>query len=84
VAGHTDNVPVKRGGRFDSNWELSTARATTVVELMVREGVPPDQLAAAGFGEHDPIASNETPEGRQQNRRLEIMLMPKLAAVEIE
>jgi chemotaxis protein MotB len=82
IAGHTDNVPLKRGGRFADNWELSTARATTVVELMVDEGVPPEQLAAAGYGEFDPIASNETAEGRQQNRRLEIILMPKIISVE--
>jgi chemotaxis protein MotB len=84
VAGHTDNVPVKRGGRFASNWELSTARATTVVQLMIDEGVDPDQLAAAGYGEHDPIASNDTAEGRQKNRRLEIILMPRIEAVETE
>jgi chemotaxis protein MotB len=84
VAGHTDNVPVGRRSRFDNNWELSTARATTVVELMIDQGVPPDQLAAAGFGEYDPIASNETPEGRQKNRRLEIILMPKITPIELE
>lgn len=82
IAGHTDNVPLRRGGRFRNNWELSTARATTVVQLMVDEGVPPDQLAAAGYGEFDPIATNETPEGRQQNRRLEIILMPNIISVE--
>jgi chemotaxis protein MotB len=49
---------------------------------MVDEGVPPEQLAAAGYGEFDPIASNETAEGRQQNRRLEIILMPKIISVE--
>lgn len=82
IAGHTDNVPVKRGGRFKNNWELSTARATTVVNLMVAKGVPPEQLAAAGYGEFDPIADNSTPEGRQKNRRLEIILMPKIINVD--
>ncbi len=78
IAGHTDNVPVKRGGAFKSNWELSTARATTVVQLMVKQGVNPDQLAAAGFGEFDPIADNSTKDGREKNRRLEIMLLPRI------
>jgi len=81
VAGHTDNVPLRRGGRFKNNWYLSTARANAVVQLMIAEGVPPDQLAAAGYGEHDPIAPNDTPEGRQLNRRLEIILMPNLEDV---
>lgn len=84
VAGHTDNVPVGRSSRFKNNWELSTARATTVVGLMIDQGVSPEQLAAAGFGEHDPIASNETPEGRQKNRRLEIILMPRITPVDLE
>jgi chemotaxis protein MotB len=83
VAGHTDDVPLRRGARFRNNWYLSTARANAVVQLMIDEGVPPEQLAAAGYGEYDPIASNETPEGRQQNRRLEIILMPDLAALQL-
>ncbi|MEM1025729.1 MAG: OmpA family protein [Myxococcota bacterium] len=83
VAGHTDNVPLRRGARFKNNWYLSTARANAVVQLMIDEGVPSEQLAAAGYGEHDPIASNETPEGRQQNRRLEIILMPDLTALQL-
>lgn len=81
VAGHTDNVPVKRGGRFKSNWELSTARAVTVVRLMIKQGVTAAQLSAAGFGEFDPITSNEEKEGRKKNRRLEIILMPKIADI---
>ncbi|NJK89848.1 MAG: OmpA family protein, partial [Myxococcales bacterium] len=84
VAGHTDNVPVKRGGRFKNNWELSTARATTVVDLMVEQGVAPNQLAAAGYGEFDPIASNDSAEDRQKNRRLEIILMPRIVGLEGE
>jgi chemotaxis protein MotB len=83
VAGHTDNVPLRRGARFKDNWELSTARANEVVHLMIDEGVPPEQLAAAGYASHDPIASNDTPEGRQQNRRLEIILMPNLEPIEL-
>lgn len=82
ISGHTDNVPVKRGGRFRNNWELSTARAVEVVQLMIKNSVGAAQLSAAGFGEFDPIAPNETKEGRQQNRRLEIILMPKIEAIE--
>lgn len=78
VAGHTDNVPVGRGSSFRSNWELSTARATEVVKLLVEQGVMPESLAAAGYGEYDPIADNSTSEGREKNRRLEIILLPKL------
>lgn len=77
VAGHTDNIPIKRG-RYKSNWDLSTARAVEVVKLMVKSGVPPDRLAAAGYGEFDPIADNSTRIGRAKNRRLEIILMPSI------
>lgn len=78
VAGHTDNVPVGRGSRFGSNWGLSTARATEVVQLLIDNGVPAESLAAAGYGEYDPIEDNSTKEGREKNRRLEIILLPKL------
>ena len=83
IAGHTDNVPLKRGGRFKDNWELSTARAVEVVRLMVKNGVPEGQLVAAGYGEFDPIDSNETSEGRAKNRRLEIVLMPKIENIDL-
>jgi chemotaxis protein MotB len=81
IAGHTDNIPVKRGGAFKDNWELSTARAVEVTSLMIKQGVSPGQLSAAGFGEFDPIESNDTKEGRQKNRRLEIILMPKIGDI---
>lgn len=83
IAGHTDDVPVKRGGRFKNNWELSTARAVTVVQLLIKEGVEPKRLAAAGFGEFDPIKLNDSKENRAQNRRLEIILLPNLEQVDI-
>ena len=83
IAGHTDNVPLKKGMRFKDNWQLSTERAVEVVRLMVKNGVPEDQLVAAGYGEHDPIAPNDTREGRAQNRRLEIVLMPKIENIEL-
>lgn len=77
VGGHTDNVPIKVSG-FESNWELSTARAVEVLNLLETAGVEPQRLAAAGFGEFDPVAPNETEEQRAQNRRTEIILMPKI------
>jgi chemotaxis protein MotB len=77
IAGHTDNVPIN-SARFDDNWELSTARATNVVRFLQDEGVSPGSLAAAGYSKHDPIASNDTEKGRAKNRRIEIILMPKI------
>ncbi len=74
IEGHTDNLPV-RSGRFASNWDLSTARATRVL-LYLQEagGISPSKLAAAGYGEHRPIADNGTPEGRAKNRRVEFVI----------
>jgi chemotaxis protein MotB len=77
VAGHTDNVPIKTE-LFPSNWELSTRRAVEVVHYLVSQGMKPTVLAAAGYGEFDPIAPNDTPEHRAQNRRIEIVLQPNL------
>ncbi len=77
IAGHTDNVPIR--GRFDDNWDLSTSRATSVVNYMVNAGFDPDSLVAAGFGEYAPVATNETDEGRAENRRIEIILLPDLS-----
>ena len=75
VEGHTDNVPT-RGGPFATNWELSTARALAVVRFLQESGVDPGRLGAAGYGEYQPIAPNDTPESRAQNRRIEIVLAP--------
>jgi chemotaxis protein MotB len=77
VAGDTDNVPIQTA-RFPSNWELSTARAVEVVKLLVAQRVDPRALSAAGYGEFDPVASNETLDGRARNRRIEITLQPNL------
>jgi chemotaxis protein MotB len=76
VNGYTDNVPIAAAfrWRFPSNWELSTARATDVVRYLIKQGVNPAILAATGYGEQDPVASNDTPQGRQQNRRVEIVI----------
>jgi len=77
VEGHTDNVPI-RGTltkKYLTNWELSTARATTVLHfLQDTSGIPGERLSAVGFGEYSPIASNSTAEGRTQNRRIQIVL----------
>lgn len=80
VAGNTDNVPIQTA-LFPSNWELSTARAVAVVKLLISQGVDPRALSAAGYGEYDPIASNDTPDGRAKNRRIEITLQPNLGAL---
>ena len=77
VVGHTDNVPLAKSlqSTFPTNWELSVARATNVVHALQDAGVPPERLVASGRGEYDPVAPNDTPEGRQKNRRIEIMLI---------
>jgi chemotaxis protein MotB len=77
VAGDTDNVPIQTT-LFPSNWELSTRRAVEVVHLLVSQGVRADALSAAGYGEFDPIASNDSPQGRTRNRRIEIALQPNI------
>jgi len=78
VAGHTDNVRIHTA-LFPSNWELSTRRAVEVVHLLVQHGMSPKALAAAGYGEFDPVAANDTAEHRAQNRRIEIVLLPNLS-----
>lgn len=81
VEGHTDNVPTGASGPFASNWELSAARALAVVHSLQDGGVDPTRISAAGYGEFQPIAENETPEGRSLNRRIEIVLVPLEGAV---
>ena len=73
VDGHTDKRPI-RTPEFQSNWELSTARALSVVTFLIDQGIPPNRLAATGFGEHQPIADEETPEALARNRRIELKL----------
>jgi chemotaxis protein MotB len=75
VEGYTDNVPIHTA-RFASNWDLSVARAVTVAKFLAGAGVSEKQLAATGYGEHRPIASNADAAGRQRNRRIEIVLEP--------
>lgn len=77
VAGHTDNVPIKKK-KFPSNWELSAARAISVVKFLQSHGVPPESLSAAGYSQYQPVADNSTLDGKAANRRIEIILMPNL------
>lgn len=80
IAGHTDNVPIKTS-RYSSNWELSTARAISVVKFLIEQGMQASQIGAAGFSEFDPVSDNSTEEGRQLNRRIEIIFMPKIGSL---
>lgn len=73
VEGNTDNVPIKTAA-FPSNWELSAARAASVVHLFSRLGIAPQRLAAVGYGEHRPIADNDTEAGRRKNRRVTLVI----------
>ena len=75
VEGHTDNVPIHTA-RFNSNWELSTARATEVVSMLVREyGFDPHDVSVAGYAEFRPIVSNSSEEGRKANRRIDLVVI---------
>ncbi|MBA2544448.1 MAG: OmpA family protein, partial [Deltaproteobacteria bacterium] len=78
VAGHTDNVPIKTG-RYSSNWELSTERAVNVVTFLVKKGMKPKVLSAAGYSEFDPIAENNSEPNKALNRRIEIVLQPNIS-----
>ena len=73
VEGHTDGNPI-RTSRYRSNWELSTARATSVLQVLAGASFPPQHLTASGYGEFHPIAPNATDDGRQQNRRVDIVV----------
>ena len=83
VVGHTDNVPISTA-QFPSNWELSVARATTVVRFLQAAGVPPERLTAAGRGEYTPVAANDDADGRRKNRRIEITLIDRNVAQEVQ
>lgn len=79
VEGHTDNVPIHTA-QFASNWELSTARATEMAKsLIVDHGFAPGRLSAAGYAEYHPVASNDSEEGRGQNRRVDIIVLPRIS-----
>lgn len=77
IGGHTDNVKIQTA-KFPSNWELSTARAVEVVKLLVDSKMKPENVSAAGYGEFDPVAPNDSDPNKQKNRRIEITLVPNL------
>ncbi|MGO8756560.1 MAG: flagellar motor protein MotB [Terracidiphilus sp.] len=77
VEGHTDNVPI-HNAEFDSNWELSAARATRIARLFLEmKAIPPERISAAGYAEFHPVASNDTAEGRSENRRVDLVVLPR-------
>ena len=77
VEGHTDNIPV-RAGRFADNWDLSTERALSVVRFLAEQGLPANRLAAAGYGEFEPLDSAESEDARRRNRRIEMKLTQRI------
>ena len=79
VEGHTDNVPIsKKSAYMQDNWDLSVMRATSITKILVKGGVAPKQIVAAGKGEFSPLMSNDTPQNKQKNRRTEIIITPDL------
>ncbi|MFZ0490966.1 MAG: OmpA family protein, partial [Salegentibacter sp.] len=79
IEGHTDNVPYSGSGQLKDNWDLSTKRATAIVQILrENNNIDPKNLTAAGRGEYAPVATNDTAEGRAKNRRIEVILTPKL------
>jgi chemotaxis protein MotB len=77
IEGHTDNIPI-HDAEFNSNWELSTARATSIARIMLDlKAIPAERLSAAGYAEFHPVATNDTAEGRAQNRRVDLVVMPR-------
>ena len=77
IEGHTDNIPI-HNGEFDSNWELSSARATHIARLILDQKlIAPDRISAAGYAEFHPVATNDTTEGRAENRRVDLVVLPR-------
>ncbi|WP_405203398.1 OmpA family protein [Dokdonia sp. LLG6352-1] len=82
IEGHTDNVPYGGSGNLQGNWDLSAKRATSIVNILRQnKGIDPKNLTAAGRGEYAPVAENDTPENKAKNRRIEVILTPKLDEV---
>ncbi len=78
IEGHTDNVPYAGNGQLSGNWDLSTKRATAIVNILrENSSINPENLTAAGRGEYAPVATNDTAEGKAKNRRIEVILTPK-------
>jgi chemotaxis protein MotB len=75
IEGHTDNIPIDTPA-YPSNWELSTARASSVVRLFIDNGVAPSRLIAIGYADQRPVEPNDTNEGRSRNRRVTVMIEP--------
>lgn len=75
IEGHTDNIPLSTNAVYKSNWELSAARAASVLHFLIQMGLSPDRFTIAGYGEYRPIESNETSEGRAKNRRVELIIL---------
>lgn len=80
VEGHTDNVPISTA-QFQSNWELASARSINVVKEMVEAGMPAERISAASYGQHRPSVPNDSPQGKAQNRRIEIVIVPDLSTL---
>ena len=74
ISGHTDNIPIAFSERFDSNWDLSAARAAAVADFMMQSNISDERLTVLGFADTQPVSSNDTALGRQQNRRIEILI----------
>ena len=83
IEGHTDNQPIKKSG-WKSNWELSTARALSVLHYLSEQSVSEPRLSAVGYGEYRPVTANDNKEGRQKNRRVEIVILPKTEKAQAE
>ncbi len=83
IEGHTDNEPIKRSG-WKSNWELSSARALSVLHYLSEIKIDEPRMAAIGYGEYKPVATNDTKDGRQKNRRVEIVILPKTEKTKAE
>ena len=73
IEGHTDNVPIS-AGKYTSNWELSTARAASVLNVFIKNGLDPNRFSIAGYGEYRPLTGNDTEDGRAKNRRVELVI----------
>jgi chemotaxis protein MotB len=78
IEGHTDNIPIHTA-EFDSNWELSSARATRIARIFIdMKAIPPERISAAGYSEYHPMASNDTADGRSENRRVDLVVLPRI------
>src|SRR5579859_3139356 len=79
IEGHTDNVPISQKSKYlEDNWDLSVLRATSISKILIKGGMSPNQITAAGKGEYSPIAPNDNPQNKQRNRRTEIIVTPNL------